>query len=112
VVARGEVWWAEVGTKTRPVVILTRDAVVGRLRSLVVAPCTTTIRGLHSEVSLGPEEGLPRCCVVNLDNVTLVDAQTLRERITTLGDGAMAQICHALAIAVGCDRITTNPRRH
>lgn len=47
--------------------------------------------------------------MVNLDNVTLVDAQTLRDRITMLGDEDMAQICDALAIAVGCDRIGHRP---
>jgi mRNA interferase MazF len=104
VVARGEVRWAEVGTKTRPVVLLTRDAVIGRLRSFVVAPCTTTVRGLPSEVALGPEEGLPKACVVNLDNVTLVDASAVGERITALAPATMRRLCHALEVAVGCDR--------
>lgn len=99
---RGQVRWAEIGAKTRPVVLLTRDAVIGRLRSFLVAPCTTTIRNLPSEVALGPDDGLSKQCVVNLDNVTLADADAVGELITTLSADAMAQICDALAVAVGC----------
>lgn len=95
--------WAEVGAKTRPVVLLTRDAVIDRLRSFLVAPCTTTIRNLPSEVTLGTDDGLPRPCVVNLDNVTLVDADAVGRLIATLGEDVMAQVCSALAVAVGCE---------
>jgi mRNA interferase MazF len=99
-----EVRWAALGTKTRPVVLLTRQAVIGRLRSVVVAPCTTTVRGLPSEVQLGPEEGLPKRCVANLDNVTLVDVEALGALVTVLDAGVMAQMCTAVGAALGCDR--------
>lgn len=101
---RGEIRWAEVGTKTRPVVVLTRQAVVGRLRSVVVAPCTTTVRGLPSEVPLGVEEGLPKTCVANLDNITLVEVVALGELIATLDNPTMTRICAAVAAALDCDR--------
>ncbi len=101
-VRRGEVRWANVGPKTRPVVLLTRQAVIGRLRSVVVAPCTTTVRGLPSEVALGQEEGLPKPCVANLDNVTLIDVSALGGLVTSLDDEVMARMCAALNVAIGC----------
>jgi mRNA interferase MazF len=94
-----------VGTKTRPVVLLTRQAVIGRLRSVIVAPCTTTVRDLPSEVPLGPADGLPKPCVANLDNVTLVDAGTLGDLVAVLDAPVMARMCAALSAAVGCDRV-------
>ncbi|MDQ6909758.1 MAG: type II toxin-antitoxin system PemK/MazF family toxin [Actinomycetota bacterium] len=101
---RGEVRWADLGRKRRPVVLLTRQAVIGQLRSVLVAPCTTTVRDLPSEVAVGPGDGLPKPCVVNLDNVTLVDRGALGDVITTLGAEVMGRVCLALNLAVGCDR--------
>lgn len=102
--ARGEVWWcelAEIGR--RPVVVLSRDVVIPRHRRALVAPCTTTIRGLVSEVALEPgEDPVPRRCVVNLDSVEGVSVAVLVERIGRLADLRMRQICDALAIAVAC----------
>lgn len=103
-VARGEVRWAQLGTKRRPVVLLTRDVVIRRLHSILVAPCTTTVREIPSEVPLGPGDGLPKDCVVNLDNATLVDIDRLGEVVTTLDRQRMRQVCAALSRAVGCDR--------
>lgn len=101
-VRRGDVRWANVGAKTRPVVLLTRQAVIGRLRSVMVAPCTTTVRDLPSEVALGPDEGLPKPCVANLDNVTLLDVGALGGLVTSLDDEVMGRMCAALSAAVGC----------
>lgn len=102
--ARAEVWWcemAEIGR--RPVVVLSRDAVIPRHRRALVAPCTTTIRGLVSEVALEPgEDPVPRRCVVNLDSVESVSVTVLVERIGRLTDLRMRQICDALAVAVDC----------
>lgn len=84
--------------------LLTRQAVVGRLRSVVVAPCTTTIRDLPSEVPLGVDEGLPKACVANLDNITLVDVGLVGDLIATLDDQVMRRICAAIAAALDCDR--------
>jgi mRNA interferase MazF len=103
--ARGEIWWcelAEIGR--RPVVVLSRDAAIPRLRRTLVGPCTTTIRGLPSEVSLEPgEDPVPRPSVVNLDSVESVALATLVERLGRLSDERMRQICAALEIAVACD---------
>ena len=96
--------WVVIGAKRRPVVLLTRDVVIRRLGTILVAPCTTTVRDIPSEVPLGTGDGLPRDCVVNLDNTTLVDAAMLGDVVTTLGRTRMRQICSALARAVGCDR--------
>lgn len=102
--ARGEVWWcemAEIGR--RPVVVLSRDAVIPRHRRALVAPCTTTIRGLHSEVVLEPgDDPVPRRSAVNLDSVESVSLGILVERLGRLADDRMRQICAALAVAVDC----------
>ena len=102
--ARGEVWWcemAEIGR--RPVVVLSRDAVIPRHRRALVAPCTTTIRGLASEVVLEPgKDPVPRRSAVNLDAVESVSLGILVERLGRLADDRMRQISAALAVAVDC----------
>jgi mRNA interferase MazF len=102
--ARGEVWWcelAEVGR--RPVVVLSRDAAIPRLRRTLIGPCTTTIRDIPSEVLLEPgEDPIPQTSVVNLDSVESVSLGTLVERLGRLSDERMRQICSALEIAVAC----------
>lgn len=102
---RGEVWWCELpGVGRRPVVVLSRDAAIPRLRRALVGPCTTTIRGLPSEVLLEPaEDPVPRTSAVNLDSVESVSIGTLVERLGRLSDDRMRQICDALAIAVACE---------
>jgi mRNA interferase MazF len=103
--ARGEVWWcelAEIGR--RPVVVLSRDAAIPRLRRTLIGPCTTTIRGIPSEVLLeSGEDPVPRTSVVNLDSVESVSLGTLVERLGRLSDERMRQICEALEIAVACE---------
>lgn len=102
--AHGEVWWCEFSEiGRRPVVILSRDAAIARLRRVVVAPCTTTIRGLPSEVILEPgEDPIPRPCAVNLDSVESVSVAVLVERSGRLADDRMRQVCAALSVAVDC----------
>ena len=101
---RGELWWcepAEIGR--RPVVVLSRDAAIPRLGRALVAPCTTTVRGLPSEVLLEPgEDPIPRRSAVNLDSLGSVSLHVLVERIGRLSDTRMRQICSALEIAVEC----------
>ncbi|MPV50411.1 toxin [Pseudactinotalea sp. HY160] len=101
---RGEVWWCELaGIGRRPVVVLSRDAVIPRHRRALVAPCTTTIRGLVSEVVLEPgEDPVPRPCAVNLDSVESVSIAVLVNRAGRLRDTRMREICAALAVAVDC----------
>lgn len=102
--ARGEVWWCELPEiSRRPVVILSRDPAIPRLRRALVAPCTTTIRGLASEVLLVPgEDPIPLESAVNLDSVESVSVGTLTKRLGRLGDRRMNEICAALAVAVDC----------
>jgi mRNA interferase MazF len=102
--ARGEVWWCELpDVARRPVVVLSRDAAIPRLRRTLIAPCTTTIRGIATEVLLEPDEDpIPRMSVANLDSVESVSVVTLVERVGRLSDERMLQICNALATAVAC----------
>jgi mRNA interferase MazF len=102
--SRGEVWWCEppeIGR--RPVVVLSRDAAIPRLRRALVAPCTTTIRGLPSEVVLDPgDDPIGHRCAVNLDSVESVSVGVLVQRLGTLSGTRMTQICAALSIATDC----------
>ncbi len=87
----------------RPVVVMSRDAVIPRHRRTLVAPCTTTIRGLPSEVLLEPgDDPVPLRSVVNLDSVESVSVGVLVERLGRLADARMRQLCAALAVAVDC----------
>ncbi len=101
---RGELWWCEppeIGR--RPVVVLSRDAAIPRLRRALVAPCTTTIRGLPSEVLLEPgDDPIGRRSAVNLDSVESVSIATLVERLGTLSSARLREICAALEVAVDC----------
>ena len=84
--------------------ILSRDAAIPRLQRTLVGPCTTTIRGLASEVLLEPDEDpIPLPSVVNLDSVESVSVATLVVRLGRLSDDRMREICAALAVAVACD---------
>lgn len=101
---RGEVWWCEppqIGR--RPVIVLSRDAAIPRLRRALVAPCTTTIRRLASEVALEPgDDPVPRRSVANLDSVESVSTALLVERLGRLSDSRMREICAALEVATDC----------
>lgn len=103
---RGEVWWCELpDIGRRPVVVLSRNAAIPRLRRTLVGPCTTTIRGLASEVVLEPnEDPVPRRCAVNLDSVESVAVAVLVQRLGRLADERVRQICAALEVAVDCIR--------
>ncbi|HEY1520830.1 MAG TPA: type II toxin-antitoxin system PemK/MazF family toxin [Solirubrobacteraceae bacterium] len=102
--SRGEVWWCELAdVGRRPVVVLSRDSAILRLRRTLVGPCTTTIRGIPSEVALDPgKDPIPRPSAVNLDSVESVSVGVLVERLGRLSDDRMRAICDALAVAVAC----------
>lgn len=104
--ARGELWWCELpDAGRRPVVVLSRDATIPRLRRALVGPCTTTIRGLPSEVVLEPgDDPVPLRSAINLDSVESVSIATLVERLGRLSDLTMDEVCTALAVAVDCQR--------
>lgn len=97
-------WWCELPEiGRRPIVVLSRDAAIPRLRRALVAPCTTTIRGLASEVALEPgEDPVPRACVANLDSVESVSITVLVERLGRLADRRVRELCAALEVAVDC----------
>jgi len=101
---RGEIWWCELPEiGRRPVVVLSRDAAIPRLRRTMVAPCTTTIRGLPSEVLREPGvDAIPQRSAVNLDSVESVSVAVLVERLGRLSDDRMVQLCAALEVAVAC----------
>ena len=103
--ARGEVWWCHLPeVARRPVVVLSRDAAIPRLRRALVGPCTTTVRGIPTEVLLEPsEDPIPHASVVNLDSVESVSIGTLVERLGRLSDERMRQVCVALDVAVDCN---------
>jgi mRNA interferase MazF len=99
---RGEIWWATTPGGDRPVLVLTRDPVADRIGAVVVAACSRTIRGLQSELALGPEDGMPERCVAAFDNLHTLRRDVFRQRITRLGPDKMADACGALARALGC----------
>ena len=104
-VVRGDLWLYQFAApdRRRPVLILTRNDVANRLRTVVVAPVTSTIRGIRSEVRVGRFEGLKHDSVVNLDNVQTVPRADLHQWIGRLGAGRMFEVCQALNTALGCE---------
>ena len=99
---RGEIWFAATPGGDRPVLVLTRDPVAGRIGSVVVAALTRTERGVVSELALTPADGVPTACVVNFDNVHTIPRATFRRLVATLPAHRMAQACRALQAATGC----------
>ena len=102
---RGEIWQFRFNPpdKRRPVVVLTRSEVLPLIRTAMVAPITSTIRGIPSEVLIGVDEGLKRQSAVSLDNVQTVDQAQLSAYIGSLDADQMRAVCRALAIATGCE---------
>ena len=104
-VNRGEIWRYrfQAPDKNRPVLVLTRQEVIGLLHTVMVAPVTSTIRGAPGEVQVGPREGLKGESAVNLDHVQTVERGRLVGYVGHLGSEKMREVCRALAVAVGCD---------
>jgi mRNA interferase MazF len=88
--------------KQRPVVVLTRDSIVDRLARVTVAPVSSTVRGVASEVALGIEDGLKRPSAINLHNLVTVPKEGLGRRVAQLDQHRLDQICAAIAFALGC----------
>jgi mRNA interferase MazF len=101
---RGELWWCETPEiGIRPVVVLSRNEAIEGRRKTIVAPCTTTLRGLASEVLLEPEEDpVPHPTAVNLDAVQDVPVVLLLDRLGTLSEARMGDLCEALRVAIDC----------
>jgi mRNA interferase MazF len=104
-VARGEVWTYTFPNpdKRRPVLVLSRPETIELLHTVMVAPITSTVRGIPSEVAVGAGEGLKHDSAVNLDHVQTVEQARLSKRLGQLGAEKMHAVCRALAIATGCD---------
>jgi mRNA interferase MazF len=91
--------------KRRPVVVLTRDSAIAYLTTVTVAPITSTIRGVPSEVLLVEEDGMKIACAVNLHNAVTVSQMRLGKRVARLSSSRMRQICAALRFSLGCDDV-------
>ncbi len=88
--------------KRRPVLVLSRQRALAHLRTAVVAPITTAIRGLPSEVHVGVDDGLKMPSVVNLDHLYTVPQAELRRYLGHLDDKRMREVCEAVEVALGC----------
>ncbi len=104
-IARGDVRLYRFASpdKARPVVVLTRDSAVSYLATVTVAPITSTIRGVPSEVVLDEKDGMKKSCAVNLHNAVTVSQQKLGKRVAQLSSARMSEICAALRFSLGCD---------
>lgn len=104
-VARGEIWLLSRTRpdRRRPVLVLSRPALLEVLHTATVAAISSTIRGAPTEVLLGPEEGLKGPSAVNLVNLFTVPKAELRRFVGALSPEKMRRVCEALAIACGCD---------
>jgi len=89
--------------KQRPVLVLTRDSAISYLSTVTVAPITSTVRGVPSEVALSEEDGMKADCAVNLHNAVTVSQQRLGRRVAQLRTQRMNEVCAALRFSLGCD---------
>lgn len=89
--------------RTRPVVVLTREAARSAMTKVTVAPITTTVKGLHSEVPVGPENGLDQLSAVSLDNVVTIPSERLGRTIGFLRGAQEEQLARAVVIAFDLD---------
>lgn len=105
-IARGDVRLYQFAPpdKKRPVVVLTRDTAISYLATVTVAPITSSIRGVPSEVMLNEEDGMKAPCAVNLHNAVTISQNRLGKRVARLGSLRMSEICTALSFSLGCDR--------
>ena len=90
--------------KARPVVVLTRDSAIAYLSNITVAPITSSIRSVPSEVILREDDGMKTPCAVNLHNAVTVSRDRLGRRIAQLSSPRMSEICAALRFSLGCDQ--------
>jgi mRNA interferase MazF len=98
-----ELWWTDFDRAgRRPALVLTRPEAAERVAHLLVAPATTTIRNLPSEVRLDVDDGVPRPCVLNMDTPELVPRHSLVDYIATLSAPRFADVCAAMARAINC----------
>ena len=100
---QGEIWWGEAPERGgRPYLVLTRNDAIPVLRELLVAPVTRTIRGIPTEMELGPDEELRTACVATFDNVTVFPRAFLTRRLGALDDARRPEVCAAMAAVMDC----------
>jgi mRNA interferase MazF len=104
-VARGDVRLYRFASpdKMMPVVVLTRESAISYLSTVTVAPITSAIRGVPSEVILNEDDGMKTSCAVNLHNAVTVSQGRLGKRVAHLSSSRMNEICAALRFSLGCD---------
>ncbi len=102
---RGEIRWYtfRIPDKRRPVLVLTRNEVVGHLNEIIVVPVTRTIRGLTTEVILTESDGMPASCAMNFDHISLGHRDRFGSVLCTLSAGRWPEVRNALLIACGFD---------
>lgn len=100
---RGEIRWYKFQhpDKKRPVLILTRNSIIDYLNETTIAPITTTIRDIPTEVLLTKDEGMSRSCAVNLDHIQTVSKNKIGSLITTLNSAKMQEVTKAMLFALG-----------
>jgi len=100
---RGEIWWADLPPPTghRPVVLISRDEAYIYRESVTVAPVSRRIRGIRAEVPLGPEDGVPTICAVNLDSMTTIPKSALQRQIASLHSEKLQDVEDAIHFALG-----------
>jgi len=105
-VRRGEIWWAELAPPAgrRPVLLLSRNEAYLVRELITVAPVTTRMRHIPVEVPLGPEDGLPRSCVANLDVITTIAKRSLKEKLVALSPEKLKAVETAIHFAIGLER--------
>jgi mRNA interferase MazF len=101
--AQGEVWWAEAPEMgVRPVLVVTRDQAIPVLRTVLVAPITRTVRGIPTEIELGPDDGLREVCAATFDNLQPVPTWSLRDRAAPSTAARRGEICQRLSALADC----------
>ena len=98
---QGDVWWAELEGDTRPVLVVTRSRAIDALRTVIAAPITRSVRGIPTEIALGPDDGLREECAASFDNLVPVPKANLTDWIGSLGPRRV-EICRALAALADC----------
>ncbi len=108
-VNRGEIWQFSFPTpdRRRPVLVLTRQEIIGHLHNVTVAPITTSVRGIPSEVVIGTECGLKTTSAINLDNLATVPKKGLRAFVGTVSSEVLGEVREALLFALGFDDLDT-----
>jgi mRNA interferase MazF len=103
IVNRGDVCWYtfKAPDKRRPVLIVTRDSAIGVLNSVTIAPITSTIRSIPTEVVLTKDDGLPNTCAANFDNLQTVPKSNIGDRIARLTARKMKEVGAAVSFALG-----------